>query len=202
MSEDLLRLYDRELGYLRRMAGDFSRAHPEVASHLRLSPDSIEDPHVARLIGSAAFLNARIQHRLDDDFPELSNALLSVLYPRYLAPIPSFSIVQFDPSSDLTEPFSLHKDATLETDRRYGEPCQFRTAFRVDLLPLKLTHASLTATPFDAPRTARSASAVAVLRLAFEAFDGVTSLRDFGALPLRFFLRGQPSHALALYELL
>jgi type VI secretion system protein ImpG len=202
MADDLLRLYDRELGYLRRMAGEFSRAHPEVASHLRLSPDSIEDPHVARLIESAAFLNARVQQKLDDEFPELCNALLGVLYPHYLAPIPSFSIVQFEPSSDLTERFTLEPGATLETDRRYGEICHFRTTYAVDLLPVKLTHASLTATPFDAPRTARSTSAVAVLRLVFEGFEGLASLRELGALPLRLFLRGQPSHTLALYELL
>ena len=55
----------------------------------------VEDPHVARLIESAAFLNARIRHKLEYDFPELTDALLGVLYPHYLAPIPSMAIVQF-----------------------------------------------------------------------------------------------------------
>jgi len=202
MSEDLLHLYDRELAYLRRMAGEFARAHPEIAGHLRLSADNVEDPHVARLIESAAFLNARVQRRLDDDFPELSSALLGVLYPHYLAPVPSFTVVQVEPSSDLSERHTIAAGADLETDRRYGEPCHFRTAYPVDLLPLKLTHASLTSTPFDAPRTARSATSVAVLRIVLEAFEGAPPLTELGRVPLRFFLRGQPSHTLALYELL
>ena len=35
----------------------------------------------------------RIRHKLDDDFPELSDAMLGVLYPHYLAPIPSLTIL-------------------------------------------------------------------------------------------------------------
>ena len=77
------------------------RAHPKIAGRLRLAPDAVDDPHVARLLEGAAFLAARVHHRLDDEFPELTDALLGVLYPHYLAPVPSAAIVQFQPQPDL-----------------------------------------------------------------------------------------------------
>ena len=45
-------------------------------------------PHVERLIEAFAYLTARIRTKLDDEFPEITASLLSVLYPHYLAPSP------------------------------------------------------------------------------------------------------------------
>src|SRR5436305_11200911 len=95
MTEDLLPYYNRELSYIRRHAARFAEAHPKIAARLRLGPDASEDPHVERLVQAFAYLSARIRHKLDDDFPELSDALLGVLYPHYQLPIPSLSTVQF-----------------------------------------------------------------------------------------------------------
>src|SRR6187551_176193 len=78
------------------MASEFAEKHPKIAGRLRLTKDAVDDPHVARLLEGVAFLGARVQHRLDDEFPELTDALLSVLYPHYLAPLPSMSIIQFE----------------------------------------------------------------------------------------------------------
>src|SRR6516162_11356393 len=96
MSDDLLPYYNRELSYLRRHAARFAEAHPKVAARLRLGPDGSEDPHVERLLQGFAYLTARVRHKLDDEFPEVTQAILGVLYPHYLAPIPSFAIVQLD----------------------------------------------------------------------------------------------------------
>src|SRR3954464_6098629 len=79
MSDELLPYYDRELNALRRLAGEFATAHSKIAGRLRLAPDVVDDPHVARLLEGVAFLAARVHHRLDDEFPELTDALLSVL---------------------------------------------------------------------------------------------------------------------------
>src|SRR5215470_3336003 len=102
MVDDLLPYYNRELGYIRRLAAEFAEAHPKIAGRLRLSQDAVEDPHVARLIEAFAFLTARVRRKLDDDFPELTEALLNVLYPHYLAPIPSMAIAQLTCAADAT----------------------------------------------------------------------------------------------------
>ena len=202
MTEDLLAYYNRELAFLRRMGAEFAKAHPKVAGRMRLGSDTVEDPHVARLIESAAFLNARIRHKLDDEFPELTDALLGVLYPHYLAPIPSMAIVQLEPAPDLTEAQTVPEGTTVETDRAHGEPCRYRTCYPTTLVPLAVVQAQLAPAPFEAPRTAHSSTSVAVLRLTLR--TTVDKLPMAGVLPgrLRFFLAGQIQHAQALYELL
>ena len=77
MSDTLLPYYESELAAIRELAADFARAHPRVAEGLRLSPDSVADPHVERLLEGVAFLAARVQHRLDDELPELTDEMLA-----------------------------------------------------------------------------------------------------------------------------
>src|SRR5512146_782863 len=94
MREDLLSYYERELTFLRQMGAEFAQKYPKVAGRLLLEPDRCEDPHVERLLEAFAFLAARVHLKVDDDFPEITNALLGALYPHYLRPIPSMSVVQ------------------------------------------------------------------------------------------------------------
>src|ERR671931_2903844 len=96
MLDELLRHYNRELTYIRRLAAEFGERHPKIAGRLRLGGETVEDPHVARLIEAFAFLTARVRQKLDDEFPELTDALLGVLYPHYLAPVPSVAVLQFE----------------------------------------------------------------------------------------------------------
>src|SRR5882757_5664693 len=129
MSDELLPYYDRELNALRRLAGEFATAHPKIAGRLRLAPDVVDDPHVARLLEGVAFLAARVDHRLDDEFPELTDALLGVLYPHYLAPLPSSAIAQFTCKPDLKVPCQVPANLPLDTEPVRGEPCRFRTVY-------------------------------------------------------------------------
>jgi type VI secretion system protein ImpG len=95
MRDELLRYYERELAYLRRMASGFAERYPKVAGRLMLEPGKSEDPHVERLIEAFAFLAARVHLKIDDEFPEITESLLQILYPHYLRPVPSMSVVQF-----------------------------------------------------------------------------------------------------------
>src|SRR3954468_7850762 len=97
MSETIYRYYERELQFIRQMAQEFARQYPAAAGRLLLEPNRSVDPHVERLIEAFALLAGRAQHKIDDEFPELTDSLLSVLYPHYLAPVPSLAVVQFVP---------------------------------------------------------------------------------------------------------
>src|SRR5713226_5150018 len=138
MSDALLPYYDRELNALRSLAAEFAATHPKIAGRLRLAPESVDDPHVARLLEGVAFVAARVHHRLDDEFPELTDALLSVLYPHYLAPVPSAAIVQYRPEADLAQPVRAPAALALETEPVHGESCRFRTAWPVTLWPIEI----------------------------------------------------------------
>src|SRR6202140_3066628 len=95
MRDDLLLYYERELDYLRKSAAQFAEKYPKVASRLLLEPAKCEDPHVERLLEAFAFLAARVHLKIDDEFPEITEALLGIVYPHFIRPIPSMSIVQF-----------------------------------------------------------------------------------------------------------
>ena len=97
MEDRLLRYYEHELTFLRKMGQEFAQEYPNVAGSLQLEAGKGEDPHVERLLQGFALIAARIHHKLDDEFPEITTALLNLLYPHFLAPLPSMSIVQFVP---------------------------------------------------------------------------------------------------------
>ena len=140
MADDLITYYERELSFLRQMGAEFAAKYPKIAARLMLEADASEDPHVERLIQAFAFLAARVHHKIDDDFPEVTEALLNVLYPHYLAPIPSMSVVQFvlDPDQGkLTSGYAVPKGSTLYSQPVDGAPCRFRTCYPVTLWPVR-----------------------------------------------------------------
>src|SRR5450631_2769763 len=136
MSDTLLPYYDRELTAIHRLATEFAEAYPKIAARLRLSPGGVDDPHVARLLDGVAMLAARVHHRLDDEFPELTDALLGMLYPHYLAPVPSMAIVQFELDAErATSPdgFHIERNSTLTTTQLSDGPCKYRTGYPTTL---------------------------------------------------------------------
>jgi type VI secretion system protein ImpG len=200
MPDDLLTYYERELSFLRQMGAEFAAKYPKIAARLLLEADKCEDPHVERLIQAFAFLTARVHHKLDDEFPEITDALLGVLYPHYLAPIPSMAVVEFvlDPDQGkLTTAHRIERGATLYSQPVSGSPCRFRTCYPVTLWPIQVTSAR-----FDSPeRVGRSRGAAAVMRLELRCLGG-TTLPEIGLDQLRFFLHGESALTYALYELI
>lgn len=205
MSDELLPYYNRELAYFRRLAADFARTNPKIAGRLRLSAEASEDPHVERLIEAFAYMNAHIRHKLDDDFPELTDALLSVLYPHCLAPIPSMAIVQLvfdEKQSDLTAGYSVAQGSPIDTEAIDGEPCRFRTCYDVPLWPLRIASAALDGLPLRAPATPHSADAQAAIRIRLQCLSDEISFGSVEAESLRFYLHGLRQHTYLLYELI
>ncbi|MCB9958920.1 MAG: type VI secretion system baseplate subunit TssF [Rhodospirillaceae bacterium] len=202
MVDHLLSYYNRELEFLRKMGAAFADAHPRIAGRLRLTADAVEDPHVQQLLQSVAFLTARLRHRIDDDFPELTDALLGVLYPHYLHPIPAMSIVHFRPEPDLDANYVIPAGLELESEAVGGDSCRFRTCYDTTLWPVAVANASLTGRPLVAPNNPRASGAVASLRLTLECLDPQRTLTDLGLDTLRVFLRGPPQTVNPLYELL
>ena len=121
-----------------------------------MSEEEIDDPHVERLIQAVAFLNARTRRKIDDDFSEISQALLQVLYPHYLAPFPSAAIVRFalpPDQAELVQGFSIARGSSLETEPIDGEPYRFRTCYPVTVWPIELTKAGVQRLSFPLPPT-------------------------------------------------
>lgn len=203
MADELLTYYEKELAFIRQLGAEFSKEHPKIAGRLGINDDIIEDPHVSRLIEAFAYLNARIQHKLDDDFPEISDAMLNVLFPHYQRPIPSMSIVCFEPDPRQLESKHVIPGGTLlDTERFQDEFCRFTTVYPAELLPIELTAASLMGLPLTTPGAARARGAESVLKLSFQTFTDQIKLSELKPDKLRFFLKGQPQYVNPLYQML
>jgi type VI secretion system protein ImpG len=200
--DDLLYYYERELTYVRRMGAEFAKKYPKVAGRLQLEPNKCEDPHVERLLEGFAFLAARIHLKIDDDFPELTESLLNVVYPHFVRPIPSMSLVelQLDPEQGkLTTGLRVPRSSMLYARAAGGVACKFRTCYDTTLWPVTVAAAQWL-TP-DRLRPAVRAAEPAALRLELRCFPDVTfSQLDLDA--LRLHLSGESSLVYALYELL
>src|SRR3954465_9666629 len=114
------------------MGVEFAAKYPKVASRLVLEANRCEDPHVERLLEAFAFLTARVHLKIDDEFPEITESLIEVLYPHFLRPIPSMSVVEFniDPEQGkLSTGLEIPRDTMLYSRPVDGVPCRFRTCY-------------------------------------------------------------------------
>jgi len=202
MSEKLLDHYEKEFAFLQDSAADFARQHPGAAARLKLSEEAVDDPLVGRLLAGTAYLNARIQQKLDDEFPELIDAMLDTLYPHYNRPIPSMAIVQFQPEHELDSVAHVEKGTELDSETSDGHSCRFNSCYPVDIHPFQVSTGSLQARPFIAPGSNNVKGAAAVLQLSLK---GLTEDYSFGEKKpgrIRFYLNGQSQHSFPLYDLL
>lgn len=207
MKSDLYRYYERELYFVRRLAEEFGKQYPAAAGRLFLKEGNSQDPHVERLIQAFAFLTGRVQLKLNDEFPELTEALFNILYPHYLAPIPSLATVQFavDPER-APPPTGLRVDRhTMVRSPPVGDVnCDFRTCYPVTLWPLAVTKARLQIPPFppieDKSQDYRPPpKAAALLRIELETLRG-QRFAELGLETLRLFLHGDNQIVPPLYE--
>jgi type VI secretion system protein ImpG len=178
--------YQDELHFLREMGHEFSQAHPEVAHFLA---EGGADPDVERLLEGFAFLTGRIRQKLDDEFPEVVHALVSLLMPHYLRPIPPISLIEFQPIRGMVRrPYRVAKGTEIASVPVDGTSCHFHTCFDVDLYPFRIDSASLQTPVGGKPE----------LQLRFVLESGC-SVSWAEVNKLRFFLSGGPADTLYLY---
>jgi len=137
----LIDYYQQELARLRDLAATYAAKHPELSSMIS---GHLADPGVERLFEGVAFLNANLQQKLDDDFPEIIHELTEALHPWDLRPIPATTIVAFTPGPQLLQPLQISAGAEVASIPVQGTKCRFRTCFDVTVHPLTLLAASYT----------------------------------------------------------
>ena len=203
VSESLLPYYNRELAALRRLAGEFAEAYPKVAGRLRITSDGqVDDPHVDRLLEGVAFLGGRVQQRLEDELPEITDALLELLSPHLLAPVPSMTTVRLSPKPEARGPATAPRGTPLETEPVRGEPLRYQTCHDVTLWPVAIEAVRLMGLPLAAPANPRAPGASACLRLTLRTLVPDLTFAETGLDRLRLHVRGSAQVAAGLHELL
>jgi len=197
MEDRLLDYYERELTFIREMGAEFAQKYPKIAGRLLLEGDKCEDPHTERLIEAFALISGRIHKKIDDDFPEITESLLNIIYPHYINPVPSMSVVRFDPvKQNIQESgYRIGKGATLFSKPVNGTPCRFTTTQPVQIWPVEVTEARI-----REPQKLTK-GAVQVLEIGLQSYNKLR-FSKIGWQSLRFFLNGPHQHVFHLYELI
>lgn len=211
MDPRLLDYYNQELIYMRELAAEFAQAHPKIARRLGMQAGEVADPYVERLIESFCFMAARMQIKLDAEFPRFTGRLLEVVYPNYAAPTPSMAVARLYPGrteGSLARGYRIARGTALTARVPDGEKtaCQFRSGQDVTLWPLEITEARLTGIPPDIPALDRYMPANAKvrgalrLRLRTTGDARIADLQGLDRLPV--YLAGDEHVASHLFELL
>src|SRR4051794_29963139 len=147
MNRTFLGLYNNELHHLREVAAEFAREFPKIAGRLALDKEAKEecpDPFVERLLEGVAYLGARVQLKLDAEFPRFTRSLLETVYPHYLCPTPSMAVVKMEPdnSSGTPEGFLVPRGSVLHGNSSASDTvCEFRTVHDTRIWPLRVSEA-------------------------------------------------------------
>jgi type VI secretion system protein ImpG len=206
MDPRLLEYYNRELQFMRETGAEFARVYPRVAARLGLDELECADPYVERLLEGFAFLAARVQLKLDARHPQFTQQLMELVYPGFLAPIPSAAVVEITPDLEegsLKEGVLVPRGSSLKTPLAKGErtSCEFRTAQDVTLWPLTVTDAKyLSGTgAVSGQGLAVDSRTRAAIRLRLATAGGI----PIAALPvdaLNFYIKATPGVASRIYE--
>lgn len=129
--------YQNELEMLREQAVEFAKAYPTIAPQLA---QASTDPDVERILEGVAFLSAQIRQKIDDDFPEFAQGLLKQIFPHYLRPFPSATIIEFTPKDIMKTKVNVPKGTFIDSTEVDGVNCRFSTAFDVDVWPLVVSN--------------------------------------------------------------
>lgn len=205
MDPRLLKQYDTELQYIREIGGEFAHDFPKIAGRLGLDAFECADPYVERLLEGFAFLAARVQLKMDSEFPQFVQNLLEIVYPHFLSPMPSMAIVCFDPDHSeggLAEGYGIPRNTVLRGKLVKGEKtaCEFRTAHDVQLWPLEITQANYftrDVATIQLPAAVRNAAAGLRIRLR------VAPGHHFKALAIEnlpVYIQGREELPITLYE--
>jgi len=205
MDRRLLSYYNRELQHLRGTAGEFAREFPKIASRLSLDEFACGDPYVERLLEGFAFLAARVQLKLDAEFPQFTQSILETVYPHYLSPTPSMAVVEFTPDmakSGIENGFEIQRGTVLRSVIGKGDrtACEYRPGHSVTLWPVKVIQAeycSRELSSLNLPASTASAKAGIRIRLETRADLSFSSLNMDS---LTFFIRGTEDFPMHIYE--
>ncbi|MBU2710569.1 type VI secretion system baseplate subunit TssF [Zooshikella harenae] len=179
--------FQDELNAVRELGKEFAEKNPRLAPYLSVQE---QDPDVERLVEGFSFLTGRLRQKLEDELPELSHSVMSLLWPNYLKPVPSMSILEYTIQGGLSEKQTIERGVEVQSLPVDGTRCKFHTCYDVDIYPITLD---------DLEYTLQATGSS--LRLHFS-LQNFTTLQDISLQNLRLFLHGQFNISQTLYYFL
>jgi len=100
----LQELYVEELALLKDSARTFSDDNPALTSSL--VRDNV-DPDVDMILQGVSYLTAQIRREISTEFPAALQAMSQVLTPTLMQPLPSMTVLDFQPKAGLLKPLAI-----------------------------------------------------------------------------------------------
>ncbi|MBK4214944.1 type VI secretion system baseplate subunit TssF [Paracoccus caeni] len=136
--------YERELDILYERSAEFAEEFPGLADRLGGVLRENIDPTIAGLLEGAAFLAARVQLKLDEEFRGFTMELLEQIFPEALAPVPSCCVVEAPPPTvPANDGVPARYDRGEYLDARFRDAdkrvtCRFSLTSPLDVLPVAI----------------------------------------------------------------
>ncbi|MDD2839182.1 MAG: type VI secretion system baseplate subunit TssF [Sulfuricurvum sp.] len=129
--------YLQELGALRKLGEEFSLKNPGLSPYLSKEG---QDPDVERVIEGFSFLTGRLRQQLDEELPEVSHNLAQLLWPNYVRPVPSHSVIAYEALRDQRAPEVVPKGTEVLSEAgKTAEQYRFRTCYDTVIHPIELS---------------------------------------------------------------
>ncbi|MBM7071364.1 type VI secretion system baseplate subunit TssF [Shewanella sp. 202IG2-18] len=201
MSDSLLSYFEQELRFIRKEGALFALQHPNSASALGISKDGIDDPQISRLIESVALLNGKLHKRLDETFPEFTESLVRLLFPHFLRPIPSYSLLNFDINDAANAKHHVPAGTEFDVSGSSNKNFIFRTTEPVNLFPIKISNVSTEFAPFTDEKPEGAEQSKALIEIEICSIDDGLIVSEFDISTLKLHIKGETNFALRLYDL-
>ncbi|WP_121632429.1 type VI secretion system baseplate subunit TssF [Tropicibacter alexandrii] len=207
-------LYNTELALLKERARDFAQEYPGLADRLGGLLEENLDPTVAGLLEGSAFLAARVQLKMAEEFRGFTREMLDQLLPGLMEPTPSVMMVRARvPCDDPDVVNGVHFDRGDYIEARYLDaekrvPCRFSLSGPLSLWPLEIAELRYLSSPGqvgavgqEIAKGTRAGLLLDIARLGIGGVaDGTANLTELTADALTFRLMGPFEDAVALYE--
>ncbi len=207
--------YNKELALLYERSREFAADYPGIADRLGGLIKENLDPAVAGLLEGTAFMAARVQLKMEEEFRTFSSELLNQIFPDALTPTPSVMLAQANPPYDNKDLIQgLHFEAGDYLDARFVDSdqrvsCRFSLCGALSVWPLKIPKAVYHASPAPflaagetevAPGTKGGLQLTIQRPLSANSEKGGGPLADVAVDALPVYLIADMPDAVALYE--
>lgn len=174
-----------ELAFLKEQGKEFSEIYPQLSRFLN---GRNTDPDVERLLEGFAFLTGKLREKVEDEFPELTHSIINMLWPNYLRPVPSLSILRFYPENNFNTRQVIPASTKVDSRPVFETVCHFNTCRDVEIYPIQCSQVY----SFHSKETSTVSLELVLL-------NDEDSVQSTGLDSLRFYLGGDTYSAQQLY---
>ncbi|MDR0807082.1 MAG: type VI secretion system baseplate subunit TssF [Enterobacteriaceae bacterium] len=125
--------FQDEMTFIKSAIHDFADTNPQLSQFLI---EKGKDPDVERMLDGLAYMTATLKAKLKQDFPNLTQDVIQLLWSNYLRPVPSITMINAASLSHRTS--TIPKGTQVTTSASDQPACIFQTCRDLTVTPVTL----------------------------------------------------------------